>query len=122
MWCWVGLGLVRCVGGMLNLVPNGLLSATHEGTLEFVVPIDLTECAWLVCMQWGVVSRCIWLWRILGWSVCHNIVGGVWLLTASLLFIIALVPGSVIPSFPLLIIGGWLVGTIFMCKHLSQRF
>ena len=41
--------MVHSVGSLLNLVPNGLLSTTHEGTLECVVPIDLTECAcWFV--------------------------------------------------------------------------
>ena len=48
--------LVRSIGGLMGLILNGLLSSTHEGTLECVVPIDLTECAWLVCAQRGVVS------------------------------------------------------------------
>ena len=62
--------------------------------------------------------------------VCHDIIRRVWLLTASLRLIVALVPGSVIPSLPLLIIGlvlglvisglpllvigGWLVGTVLL--------
>ena len=112
--------LVRCVGGMLNLVPNGLVSATHEGILECVVPIDLIECAWLVCTHWGIASWCIWSWRILDWPVCRRIVGRFWLLTTSLRLNVALVLGSVIPSLPFFIIGGWLVWTVLLCKHLSQ--
>ena len=120
MWCWAGLGLIYIIGGLLNFVLNGFLSMTHEGTLECVVLVDLTECAWLVCTQRGVASQCIWSWRILGWSVCHDIVGGVWLLTTSLHLIVVLILGLVIPSFTLLIIRGWLVGMVLLCNHLSQ--
>ena len=42
------------------------------------------------------------------------------MLTASLWLIVSLVPGLVIPSLPLLIIRGWLVGMVLLCKHLSQ--
>ena len=119
MWCWVGLGLICNVGNLLDLILDGLLSATHEGTLECVVPVDLTECAWLVCVQRGIASWCIWSWGILGRSVCRGTIGRVWLLTASLRLIVALVSGSVIFGLPLLVIGGWLVRTVLLCKHLS---
>ena len=114
------MGLVHCVDGMLDLVPYGMLSETHEGTLECVVPIDLIECAQLVCVQRGVVSWCILLWGVLGWPVCHGIVGRVWLLTTSMWLIIVLVLGPIISSLPLLIVGGKLVGTVLLCEHLSQ--
>ena len=120
MWCQVGLGLICSIGGLLNLVLNGLLGATHEGTLECVVPIDLTECAWLVCVQRGIVSRSIWSWVVLGGSVRCGIVGRVWLLTASLWLVIGLVLGLIISSLPLLIVGGRLVGMVLLCEHLSQ--
>ena len=58
---------------------------------------------------------------VLGWPVCHGIVGRVRLLTASLWLVIALVAGPVVSSFPLLIIGGTLVGTVLLCEHLSQQ-
>ena len=121
MWCWVGLGLICSVGGLLGLVLKGPLSSTHEGTLECVVPINITECTWLVCVQRGIASWCIWSWGVLGWLVCHGIVGSVQLLTTSLWLVISLVVQSVISSFPLLIVGGRMVGTILLCKHLSQR-
>ena len=70
----------------------------------------------LVCVQWGIASWCILSWGVLGWLVCCSIIGRVWLLTASLQLVIALVAGPVICSFPLLIIG-----TVLLCKHLSQR-
>ena len=41
-------------------------------------------------------------------------------MATSLWLIIGLVSSSIIPSLPLLIIGGWLVGTVLLCKHLSQ--
>ena len=56
----------------------------------------------------------------MGWLVCHDTVGRVQLLTASLWLIIALVTGLVISSFPLLIVGGRLAGMVFLCKYLSQ--
>ena len=96
---WVGLGPF-C---WWHVEPR---SIWPKGTLECVVLVDPTECAWLVHTQWGVVPRCIWLCSILGWPVFCGIVGRVWLLTASLRLIVALVPGLIIPSFPLLIIGG----------------
>ena len=114
-----GLGLVRSIGGLLGLILNGLLSSTHEGTLKCVVPIDLIECAWLVCVKRGVASWCILSWGVLGRSVCCGIIGRVWLLTASLRLVIALVTGLIISSFPLLIVGGRLVGTVLLCEHLS---
>ena len=40
-WCRVGLRWGYCIGGMLNLILNGLLSTTHEGTLMCIVIIDL---------------------------------------------------------------------------------
>ena len=58
--------------------------------------------------------------RILGWPVHYGIVGRIWLFTTSLRLIISLVPGLVIPGLPLLVIRGWLVGTVLLCKHLSQ--
>ena len=117
----VWLCLVCSVGSLLGLVSNGLLRAAHEGTLECIVPIDLTECAWLVCAQQGVVSRCIWSWGVLGGLIHCGIIGRVQLLTATLWFIIGLVLGPNISSLPLLIFGGRLVGTILFCKYLSQR-
>ena len=102
----------------MNLVPNGLLNATHEGTLKCVVPIDLTECEWLVCTQRGIASQCIWSLRILGWPVCPSIVGRVWLLIASLSLIVSLVSGSVIPGLPLFIIRGKLVWDGFVVQTL----
>ena len=83
---WVGL--VCGIGGLLGLVLNGLLSTIHEGTLECVVPIDLIECAQLVCAQRGVASRSIWSWGVLGGSLRCSIVGRIWLLTASLLSLV----------------------------------
>ena len=121
MWRWVGLGLIFSFGCLLNLLPNGLLSVTHEGTLECVVPIDLIECAQLVCAQQGIASWCIWSWGILSWMVSCDIVGRVWLLTASLRLVVALVLGLIISSFPLLVVGGRLVGIVLLCEHLSQR-
>ena len=61
------------------------------------------------------------MWGVLGWSMRCGIVGRVRLLTASLLLIIGLVSGSIISSFPLLIVGGRLVGMVLLCKHLLQR-
>ena len=58
LWCLVGLGLIGSIGGLLGLILNGLLSASHEGTLKCVVPIDVAECVGLVCAQLGVVSWC----------------------------------------------------------------
>ena len=69
------MGLVHSIGDLLGLILNGLLSSTHEGTLECVVPIDFTECAWLVCAQRGVASRRIWSWEVLGGSVHYDTVG-----------------------------------------------
>ena len=109
------------VGALLGLILNGLLSSTHKGTLECVVPINITECAQSVCAQRGVVSWCILSWGVLGGSVCCSIVGRVWLLTVSLWLVIALVARPVISSLPLLIVGGRLVGTVLLCEHLSQR-
>ena len=94
--------------------------AIHEGTLKRVMPIDITECTRLVCAQRNVASWCILSWGVLGWPVCRDIVGRVRLLTTSLWLVIALVVGPVIPSFPLLIVGGKLVWTVLLCKHLSQ--
>ena len=104
----------------MNFVLNGLLSVTHEGTLKSVVPINIIECVWLVCAQQCVVPWCILSWGFLGGSVCYDIVGRVWLLTASLRLVIGLVLGLIISSLPLLIVGGRLVGTVLLCKHLSQ--
>ena len=42
------------------------------------------------------------------------------MLTTSLQLVIALVAGPIVSSFPLLIIGGRLVGTVLLCEHLSQ--
>ena len=67
------------------------------------------------------MSKCIWLLRILGWPVCPSIVGRVWLFTASLWLVIVLVLGLIIPSLPLLIVGGRMVGMVLLCEHLSQR-
>ena len=114
MWCQFGLGLVRCIGGMLNLVSNGLFSMTHQGTLECVVPIDVAECTGLVCAQQSIASWCILAWGVLGGSVCCGIVGRVWLLTASLQLVIGLLLRPIISSFPLLIIGGRMVGTVLL--------
>ena len=119
MWCRVGLGLVHSVGGLLNLVLNGLLGMTHEGTLKCVVPIDLTECAWLVCAQQSIASRSIWSWGVLGGSVHYGIVGRIWLLIASLWLVIGLVLRLIILGLPLLIVRVRLVGTVLLCKHLS---
>ena len=121
MWCRVGLGLIGSVDSLLGRILNGLLSASHEGTLKRVMPIDITKCTWLVCAQRGVASWWILSWGVLGWLVCCNIVGRVRLLTASLRLVISLVAWLVIPSFPLFIVGGKLVGTIFLCEYLSQR-
>ena len=43
------------------------------------------------------------------------------MLTDSLWLIISLVAGMVISSFPLLIVGGRMVGTVLLCEQLSQR-
>ena len=43
------------------------------------------------------------------------------MLIASMRLIISLVVGSIIPSFPLLIVGGRMVGTVLLCEQLSQR-
>ena len=120
MWFQVGLGLVCSIGNLLGLIPNGLLSSTHEGTLECVVPINITECAWLVCVQRGVASWYVWSWGVLSWPVCRDIVGRVWLLTASLWLVVSLVSRTIISSFPLLIVGGRLVGTVLLCEHLPN--
>ena len=77
MWCLVGLGLIGSIGDLFSLVLNGLLSMSHQGKLKYVMLIDVTECTWLVCAQQGIVSRSILTWGILGWPVCHNIVGRV---------------------------------------------
>ena len=121
MWCQVGLGLVCSIGSLLGLVLNGLVSSSHEGTLECVVPIDLTKFARLICAQWGVASRSIWSWGVLGRSVRCNIVGRIWLLTASMWLVIGLVLGPIISSFPLLVFGGRLFGMVLLCEHLSQQ-
>ena len=68
---------------MMNLVVNGLLGVTHEGAFMCIVPVELTQLAWLVCAQQSIVSRCIWLLRILGWPVFPDIIGRIWLLNAS---------------------------------------
>ena len=114
------VGQIFGVGVLLNIILNGLLSVTHEGTLECVVPINITECARLVCAQRGVASWCIWSWGVLDGLVCCDIVRRVWLLTTSLWLVIALVEGPVILSLPLYIVGGRLVGTVLLCEHLSQ--
>ena len=98
--------------------PQHLLNSTHEGILKCVVPIDLTKCAWLVCVQRGIASWCILSWGVFSRSVCRGIVGRVWLLTASLCLVIGLVLGLIIYSFSLLIVGGKLVGMVFLCKIL----
>ena len=108
------------VGGLLGLILNGLLSMSHKGTLKRVIPINITECARLVCVQWNIESWCILSWGVLGWLVCRDIVGRVRLLTTSLRLIISLVAGTIISRFPLLIVGGRLVGMILLCEHLSQ--
>ena len=58
---------------------------------------------------------------ILGWLVCPCIVGRVWLLTASLWLVVSLIPCLVVSGLPLLVIGGWLGGTVVLFKHFSQR-
>ena len=60
----VGLGLIVSIGSLLGLILNGLLSSSHEGTLKCVMPIDIIDCTWLVCVQWCAVS-----WWILSWRV-----------------------------------------------------
>ena len=109
--------LVSSVGSLFGLILNGLLRVAHEGTLECIVPIDLTECAWLVCAQWGIASWCIWSWVVLGRLIHYGIVGRVWLLTTSLRFVIGLALGPIISSFPLLIVGGRLVGMVLLCER-----
>ena len=103
---------------MLSLVVNGLLSVTHEWVFVCIVPIDLTQLAWLICAQQGIASRCVWLLRVLGWLVFPDIVGRIWLLIASLWLIINLIPGLVVSGLHLLVIRGWLVRTVLLCKHL----
>ena len=98
----------------MGLVLNGLLSTTHDGTLECVVAINITECAQLVCAQQGIVSWSIWSWGVLGGSICCSIIGRVWLLTTSIWLVIVLVLGPIISSLPLLIVGGRLVGTVLL--------
>ena len=120
MWCLVGLGLSGGIGGLLGLILNGLLSASHEGTLEHVIPIDITECTRLVCAQWCVASWWIFSWGGLGWPVSRGIIGRVRLLTSSLRLVIALVAGPIVSSFPLLIVGGRMVGTVLLCEHLPN--
>ena len=63
----------------------------------------------------------VWLLEILSQSVFPGVVGRIWLLTSSLQLVVAPIPSSVISGFPLLVIGGRLVGTILLSKHLSQR-
>ena len=121
MWFLVGLGLIRSIDNLLGLILNGLLIPSHEGTLKHVMPIDITECTWLVCEQRGIASWWILSWGVLGWPVCRNIVGRVWWLTASFRLVIDLVAGLVVSSLPLFIVGGRLVGTVLLCEHLSQR-
>ena len=116
----VGLGLIGRIGGLLDLILNGLLSVSHEGTLKCVMAIKIIECTRLVCMQRSIASWCILLWGVLGWPVSHGIIGRVRLLTVSLWLVISLVAGLVVSSFPLLIIGGRLVGMVLLCEHLSQ--
>ena len=112
--CRVGLRLGYRIGSMLNLIVNGLLGSTHEGAFMCIVPIDLTQLAWLVCAQQSITSRRVWLLRFLGWPVFPGIVGRVWLLTASLQLIVAFVQASFIFGLPLLVIGGWLVRTVLL--------
>ena len=69
---------------MLKLVVNGLLGMTHEGAFMCIVLVDLTQLAWMVCVQWSIASRCFWLLRILGCPIYPSIVGRVWLLNTSL--------------------------------------
>ena len=57
---------------------------------------------------------------VLGWPISRGIIGRVRLLIASLWLVIALVVGPFVSSFPSLIVGGMLVGTILLCKNLSQ--
>ena len=40
------------------------------------------------------------------------------MLTSSLWLVVALIPRSVVSSFPLLVVGGWLVGMIFYVQTL----
>ena len=119
--CWVGWCLVCNVGGLLGLILNGLLSMSHEGTLKCVIPINIAECTRLVCAQRCVASWWILPWGVLRWSVSRGIIGRVRLLTASLWLVISLVAGLVVSSFPLLIVGGRMVGTVFLCEHLSHQ-
>ena len=58
---------------------------------------------------------------VLSWPDHPNIVGRIWLLTASLWLVVALIPCSVVSVLPLLVIRGWLGGRVLLCKHLSQR-
>ena len=115
------MGLIGSIGVLLGLILNGLLSASHEGTLKCVMPINITKCTRLVCVQRSVASWCILSWGVLGWPVSHDIIGRVWLLTPSLWLVITLVARLVVSSLPLLIVGGRLVGMVLLCKHLSQR-
>ena len=68
--------MVHGVGSLLDIVLNGLLSTTHEGTLECVVPIDLKECEQLVCAQQGVEFRSIWSWGFLVGRFAMTLSGG----------------------------------------------
>ena len=77
----------------------------------------------IVCMVGlHAIEHCVLVHLVVedfGLPVFHDIVGRILLLTASLRLIVSLVLGSVIPGLPLLVIGGWLVGTVLLWKHLS---
>ena len=118
---WLGWAFFGSIGSLLGLILNGLLSTSHEGTLKHVIPIDITECTWLVYVQRSVVPWCIWSRGVLGWLICCGIIAGIRLLTASLRLVVSMVVGPVISSLPLLIVGGRLVGMVLLCEHLSQR-
>ena len=77
---------------------------------------NIIECTRSVCTQRIVASWCILSWGVLGWLVSHDIIGRVWLLSASLRLVIPLVVGPIVSSLPLLIVGGRLAER-FCCAN-----
>ena len=68
-------------------------------------------------------GRCVLVHFVMGGFGWVGLLRHCWeglVVTASLRFVIGLVLGPIISRFPLLIFGGRLVGTVLLCKYLSQ--
>ena len=108
------------IGVLLRFILEKLLDVVHMWEFMSIVTVDVVQFTGTVSLQLSSLSWLIRFLGFLGWWVSTIVVRRVRLFATSLWLVVTPVPSVVFITFPLLVIGGWLVGKILLRKNLTH--